>query len=551
MHRRQGGDGLKNFSKIVLTFLLVLILGLLIGCSKKTEKTEPAAGAPAAGGKISVGSAVEPETWNPLLSGQMAVQEVGRLLFSGLVLQNDKGEWIADLAAEVPTVANGGISSDGLTITYRLKQNLKWQDGQPISARDLQFTYDFIMRNRSRVLWREGYEKIQSLRTPDNSTVVFHLTEPYAYVLNLFPFVLPSHRAAELGDLQTQNYNRLPVGSGPYVLKEWRRGDALIFEANPQYHRGRPLLEQITYKIVTDRQIVLSQLKIGEVDIVNNIGFDQLDQVRSVTGVNSFITRGSVWEHLDFNLDNPLFTDVRVRKAIALGIDRPALIDKVLKNAAFPAYTDIHPLSGAFLALAEPPVRNVTQAKELLAAAGWKNGNDGILTRDGRRLSFTLTVPTGDKPREEASGAIALQFREIGVEMRVQRTDGKAFFDQVLPNRRFEAALFAWVNNTEPDNYDLWHSRRIPGVVNRGTGKNYAGWKSAEVDFLLEEARRSGNVEGRLDALRRLQGKLLEEVPMIPLYYRAEIAAAKRSIVNYKPNPFSGNFWNVWEWGLR
>ncbi|HWR28327.1 MAG TPA: peptide ABC transporter substrate-binding protein [Negativicutes bacterium] len=542
---------MKNVSKMILTFLLVLILGLLIGCSKKTEKVDSNSGTAIAGGKINVGSAVEPETWNPLLSELMAVQEVGRLVFSGLLLQNDKGAWIPDLASEVPTVANGGISSDGLTVTYRLKPDLKWQDGQPISAKDIQFTYDFIMRNRSQVPWREGYEKIQSLRTPDSATIVIRFSEPYAYALKLFPFVLPSHRAAELMDVRTQNFARLPIGSGPYILKEWRRGDALIFEANSQYHRGRPLLDMITYKIVTDRQIVLSQLKIGEVDLVNNIGFDQLDQARAITGVNTFITQGTIWEHADFNLDNPLFADVRVRQAIALGIDRPMLIESVLKNAAFPAYTDIHPLSWAAIPIPDPPVRNMVKAKELLEAAGWKAGYDGILAREGRRFSFTLTAPSGDKPREEVAEALSRQLREIGVEMRVQFVAGKAFFGEILPNRRFEMALFAWVNSTEPDNYDLWHSRRIPSASNRGTGKNYAGWKSTEVDFLLESTRRNADVESRRDALRRLQEMLLAEVPVIPLYYRTEIAAAKRSIVNYKPNPFSGNFWNVWEWGLR
>ena len=542
---------MKNVPKTVLAVLLVLILGLFAGCGKKSEKTEPGADNPAGGGKISVGSAVEPETWNPLLSEQMAVQEVGRLLFGGLLLQNDKGEWIPDLAAEVPTAANGGISSDGLTVTYRLKPNLKWQDGQPLSARDIQFTFDFVMRNRNQVAWREGYEKILSLSAPDDTTVVLRLTEPYAYVYHLFPFVLPRHKSAELTDLRTQNFNRLPVGCGPYVLKEWRRGDALVFEANPLYHRGRPLLESITYKIVTDRQIVLSQLKIGEVDIVNNIGFDQLDQIRAVTGVNTFITMGTVWEHLDFNLDTPLFADVRVRQAIALAIDRRELIEKVMKNAAFPAYTDIHPLSWAYLAPAGQPARNLSQAREVLNAAGWKTGYDGIWSKEGRRLAFNLTVPVGDKPREAVAEALALQLRELGAEVRVQRLEGKAFFGDILPNRRFEAALFAWANSTEPNSFELWHSRRIPSAANRGVGKNFAGWRSPDVDSLLESEQRTRDLESRRDLFRRIQEKLIAEAPVIPLYYRAEIAAAKRSIANYKPNPLSGNFWNVWEWGLR
>ena len=542
---------MKYIAKPAIILMLVLLVGVFAGCGRKTEKTDTGVAKPAAGGKISVGSAVEPETWNPLLSEQMAVQEIGRLLFSGLLLQNDKGEWLPDLAVAVPTTENGGISGDGLVVTYRLKPGLKWQDGQPVSARDVQFTFDFIMRNRTRVAWRDGYEKIQSVSAPDDATIVIRLSEPYAYVYHLFPYILPRHRSTDFADLTLQNFNRLPVGSGPFVLKEWRRGDALVFAPNPSYHQGAPLLELLTYKIVTDRQIVLSQLKIGEVDILNNIGFDQLDQIRAVTGVNTFITAGTIWEHLDFNLDLPLFADVRVRQAINLAIDRRELIEKVLKNAAFPAYTDMHPLSWAYLALPQQPVRNLQQAKELLQVAGWQPGYDGIQVLNGRRLSFTVQLPDNDKPRELAAETIARQLREAGIEMRVQRVAAKSFFGEVLPSRRFEAVLFAWVNSTEPNSFDLWHSRRIPGPANRGVGKNYAGWRSPEVDSLLENEQRTRNQDSRRDLLRRLQEKLVAEVPVIPLYYRAEIAAAKRSVANFKPNPFAGNLWNAWEWGIR
>jgi len=535
----------------MLIALSVLVLAAFSGCSKKPEKAEPRTSTLTAGGKISVGSAIEPETWNPLISELAAVQDVGRLVFAGLLLQNEKGEWIADLAQEVPTQANGGISADGLTWTYRLKRDLKWQDGQPITAQDIRFTFDFILKNRQLVPWREGYEKILSVNVVDSATVIVRFAEPYPHAMRLFPFVLPAHRGADLADVRQQNFNRLPVGAGPYVLKEWRQGDSLLFVANPLYHRGKPNLDEINYKIVPDRQIVLSQLKIGEVDLVNNIAFDQLEQLLSVTGVNTFLTRGVVWEHLDFNTDNPLFTDVRVRQAISFAIDRTALIEKTLKNAGFPAYTDIHPLSWAYGANLTFPARNLPHARELLAAAGWRVGADGIVMKEGRRMTFLLTLPAGERFRQQVAEALAGQLREIGVEMRLQPVERRQFFADVLPNRRFAAASFAWVNSTEPDNFDFWHSRRIPSPANRFSGKNYAGWKSTEVDVLLDSLRRGDSQESRREGYRRLQELLLTEAPVIPLYYRADVAAAKRSIEFFKPNPFSGNFWNVWEWGLR
>ena len=531
--------------------LLSLALIVVAGCGSKQEKSGAEKPTPANGGKINIGSAVEPDTWNPVLSELIASQEVGRLIFSGLLLQNDKGEWIPDLAVAVPTVANGGISADGMTVTYHLNPNAKWQDGERVTAGDVRFTYDYIMKMRSKIPWREGYEKIQSVGTPDEATVVVRFMEPYGLYLHLFPFILPKHKAAELADTGMLNYNRLPTGSGPFILREWRRGDALVFEANPGYYRGRPLVDSIIYKIVTDRQIVLSQLKIGEVDIVNNIGFDQLDQVRAMTGVNTYVIRSSVLEHLDFNLDNPLFADVRVRQAIASAIDKTSIIEKVLKNAGFPAVTDINPSSWAYAQNVKPVANNTAQIKDLLTAAGWQPGPDGVWMRQGKRLSFIMLTPLGDKPREAVAGVLATQLREAGIELRVQMVERKMFFEDVLPNRRFEAALFAWINSTEPDNYELWHSRRIPTPENRRTGRNYGGWRLQEVDSLLESTKNIGATENRRSAFNRLQEIVALEVPFVPLYYRADVSAAKRNVVNFKPNVFGGNFWNTWEWSIR
>ncbi len=530
---------------------LSLVLFFVAGCTNKQDKAGPEKQTPVSGGKINIGSAVEPDTWNPVVSELAAAQEVGRLIFSALLLQTDKGEWVPDLAASVPSASNGGISADGRTVTYRLNPNAKWQDGQKVTSRDVKFTYDYIMRMRARVPWREGYEKIQSVDTPDESTVVLRFIEPYGLYPHLFSFILPSHRAADFADISRMNYNLLPVGSGPFILKDWRRGDSLVFEANPGYHRGRPVLDSIVYKIVTDRQIVLSQLKIGEVDIVNNIGFDQLDQVRAMTGVNTFVTRSTILEHLDFNMDNPLFADMRVRMSIAAAIDRTAIIEKTLKNAGFPAVTDINPSSWAYAQGIKPIAVNLLQSKEMLTASGWQQGSDGVWIRQGRRLSFTVLVPLGDKPREAAINVLASQLREAGIEMRVQMVDRKMFFEDILPNRRFETAIFAWVNGTEPNSYDLWHSRRIPTPENRRAGKNYAGWRSQEVDSLLESTRNIAAMEVCRLAYVRLQELAASEVPSVPLYYRAEVAAAKRNVSNFKPNVFGGNLWNSWEWGIR
>ena len=239
---------MKKYLTWLGVFLLGMVLAVLSGCSAKPDKVETERQQPTVGGKLNIGSAVEPDTWNPVLSELAASQEIGRLIFSGLLLQNDKGEWMPDLAMEVPTATNGGVSADGLTITYRLNSSAKWHDGQRVTSRDVKFTYEYIMRSRTRLPWRDGYDKIRSVETPDDATVVIRYIEPYGLYLHLFSCVLPAHKANELSDTANLNYNRMPVGSGPFILKEWRRGDALVFVANSNYHRGRPMPDSITYK---------------------------------------------------------------------------------------------------------------------------------------------------------------------------------------------------------------------------------------------------------------------------------------------------------------
>ena len=159
MNREAGKILLKKKTIAAGLCLLSLVLLFISGCTNKQDKSGPEKQAPVSGGKINIGSAVEPETWNPVVSELAAAQEVGRLIFSALLLQTDKGEWVPDLAASVPSASNGGISADGRTVTYRLNPNAKWQDGQKVTSRDVKFTYDYIMRMRAGFPGAKGMKK--------------------------------------------------------------------------------------------------------------------------------------------------------------------------------------------------------------------------------------------------------------------------------------------------------------------------------------------------------------------------------------------------------
>jgi len=525
---------------------------LVSGCSSKSlPNPNSAKGEVKHGGQLVYGSLQEPDTLNPLLSDLLATAEVGSLIFSGLLITNDKGEWMPDLATEVPTLQNGGMSRDGLTVIYKLRQGITWHDGSPFTADDVKFTWQIIMNSKINIVPRDGYDKIKGIDTPDKYTVVVRFKEYYTGYLTLFSTILPKHALEAVGDINKAAFNRSPIGTGPFKFKEWRLAEAVVVEANSAYFRGKPNLDTIVYKVIPDSNIMLSQLKAGEVDIVSNVAFAQLDQIKDIAGMQANITPNMIWEHLDFNLDNALFQDVRVRQAIALGIDKQALIANVLKSTASPAVGDQSPLSWGYNAEVKQDVRDVNAARELLVQAGWKLGDDGVFAKDGRKLAFSLAFPTGNKSREIVASVIGQQLKEVGIAVEIRPIDTKVFFDDVLKKRSFETAMYAWVAGIDPNNLSLWHSKRIPSSKNGYEGQNYPGWRNAEIDSLTEQGAYTIDIEGRRQIYFRIQDIIVQEHPVIPLYFRCNIEAVKSSVVNFRSNPTpAGNLWNAWQWGF-
>lgn len=503
------------------------------------------------GGKLVYGSLQEPNTLNPLLSDLLATAEVGSLIFSGLLTMNEKGQWLPDLAMEVPMVQNGGISPDGRIVTYKLRPGVAWHDGTVLSAEDVKFTWQVIMNNQNRGISQEGYNQIVSIDTPDRQTVIIHFREFYAPYLTLFPTILPKHALEGIGDISKAAFNRSPVGTGPFKFREWRIAESITLEANPTYHHGRPTLDTLVYRVIPDMTILLTQLKAGELDIVSNIALSQFEQVKALDGIRPVVTSTMIWEHLDFNLDHTLFQDTRVRQALMAAIDRQAIVSTALKNIATVTAADQSPLSWAYNPALKPASRDINQARELLQQAGWKLGEDGIFAKDDSKLTFTIATTSGNKTRDTVLQLIIQQLKEVGIQAEARFVDVPVFFGDTLKNRRFEVAMYAWVAGVDPDNYNFWHSRQIPGRFNNYEGQNYPGWRNLEVDKLTEQGLKTVSMEERKQIYYRIQDILVQEVPVVPLYFRSTIDAVKISVANYKPNPTAaGNLWNAWQWGL-
>lgn len=523
------------------------------GCGSRTRldsKKDHKPGAAVAGGQLIYGSQYEPNTLNPYLSDMLACAELSRMIFSGLFIMDDKGNWIADLVREVPTIANGGISSDGLTVTYHLKNNVIWHDGAPFTSKDVLYTWQAIRKVPDKLLSKDGYNKIAEITAPDSHTVVIRFREIYAPFLTLFPAILPEHILSKYEDITKAEFNRAPVGTGPFVFKKWTVADSIILEANSRYFKGKPKLDSLVYKFVPDQKILLAQLKSEQIHVSSNLSINQIEQVKAVANARAVVSTSMIWEHLDFNLDNLLFKDVNVRQAINLAIDRKAIVENVLRNNAFIALTDQWAFSWANNPDKKLSARDISRSRQLLTQAGWKEGNDGIFQKEGRKLSFTVAITASDNLRTNVAQAIAQQLKDAGINMEVQFYDSQRFFEEILRYRKFEAAMFAWVAGVDPDNSLLWHSKNVPSAYNGYVGKNYPGWKNSNVDSLLIQAQ-TVELQERRQRYFAVQDLLTAECPVIPLFYYANLNAVSNRVVNFKPNPtLYSNFWNVWEWGF-
>ncbi|HEY3313703.1 MAG TPA: peptide ABC transporter substrate-binding protein [Bacillota bacterium] len=528
----------KKFTVIALLIVALIATTALAGCSSGSSSKS----------KLIIGSLQEPKDINPLTSEMVASAEVETLIYEPLVQITDKLEWIPALAKEVPTTANGGVSTDGKTITYKLRNDVKWSDGKPFTSKDVKFTWQAIMDPKTNVVSRSGYELIGSIDTPDDYTAVLHMKDVYADFLSMFNIVVPEHVYAGK-DLNNDPGWKTPVGTGPYTLTKTEEGSYLEFTANKNYYRGKPKVQTIIYKIVPDTNVMFTQLQTGEVDGFLSFNWNQLQQIQGLKNQQAFVTPGFLWEHIDLNendmkdLTKPsIFADVKVRQAIMYAFDRKAVVDTVMYGRVQIANADQVPISPYYNDNVTKYTRDVAKAKALLAEAGWKAGSDGILVKNGKKFEFTLGTTAGNASREKIEQIFQQNLAEVGIKVNIKNAEAAAFFE-ATQKRQFEAALYAWQSGVDPDDLTLWHSKQI------GEGQNYVGYKNAELDQLLDQGQKTMDVAQRKQIYRRVQEILATELPTIFIYYRATLDAVNTGLKNFKPNPtLRTNFWNAWEW---
>ncbi|HEV2038129.1 MAG TPA: ABC transporter substrate-binding protein, partial [Candidatus Eremiobacteraceae bacterium] len=329
--------------------MTVAVATLAIGCTKiSTQTSHVQAGNPwTKHGILRVAAVDEPDNLDPMVGNQQAEVDLSLLWGSYLYRFNDRDEWVPELATEVPTLANGGISRDGLTFTYHLRRGVKWQDGATFSADDVIFSWQQVMNPRNNVASRGGYDDISRIEKKSDDTIVVHLRKPYAPFLSAFfsmggtPIcILPKHLLSRYADINRIPYNLHPIGTGPFMVQSYEKGSMITFVANPSYFRGPPKIQKIYWHFIPDSNTLMTQLRTHEIDAWFASIAQYLPTLQHISGTRLFFTPLTAFSMLGFNVSRPMLRDKVVRQALAYAVDRPSIADKVYHKVRQLQYTD-------------------------------------------------------------------------------------------------------------------------------------------------------------------------------------------------------------------
>jgi peptide/nickel transport system substrate-binding protein len=529
--------------------------------SKASDRPVPTDSTTAArrGGRIVIGVQQEPEMLSEILNAMATNNMVCNLIFSKFVKYDDELNLVPDLITEIPTVENGGISADHKTITYHIRDDAYWHDGEPVTSYDAAFTYDVIMDPKVNVESREGWDVVESVATPDDKTVVFNLKRSYPdFVSETFfdESVLPKHLLA--GDVgakfHSSRFHHAPVGSGPFKFKEWVPGSHLIVEANDNYYGEGPYLDEIIFKFVPNENALLVQLKTGEIDIFDNANISFLDQIVKIPGIHVYRTSALMYEHLDLNTQDEALSDKRVRRAIALAIDKKEIAERVYNGWVDVADLDDFPGSKYFNPEAAARTHlDRKEARRLLRAAGWHDTDgDGIVERDGKPLKLMLTTSSGQVNRERTELVLRDQLREVGIDVEIRNYNSTVLYGTyedggILKRGKYDIAMYAWLSSPEPATKEaLYSSKNIPP-----NGQNNPRIDNAELTDLLRKGSTEIDPAKRVEVYHRVADILVDETPVVPLFWYTSIDPCTDRLHNYRPNPTqSADTWNAAQWYL-
>ncbi|MFI9743282.1 ABC transporter substrate-binding protein [Streptomyces sp. NPDC052494] len=503
--------------------------------------TNPGSTAGASGGpkdSAVVGIAYEPETLSPLLGYG---KDGNSKIFDGLLAFDENMKLKPALAVKLPH-----ISADGLTYTYTLRDGVTFSDGVPFTAKDVVFTYRTILDPKTNNASRTELDAVRKVEAVGDDTVVFTLKYPYApFAERTVHAIAPEHVAAKQ-DVNTGAFTTKPIGTGPYVLSGWSKGEKLSFTANPTYWDGAPAVKKFTMAVVKDDDVRATRLRAGDLDgaiLPPNLaaGFT------GDKGKKTYAAKTYDYRTVTLPTHNKVAGDTAVRRALDIAVDRQAMVDKILEGAGKPAYGPV-PTDSPWFAKGTERRHDLAGAQKILDEAGWKPGPDGIRVKNGVRAEFPLWYLSGDKLRQDHALAYASDAKKAGIGITTQA----GTWEVIEPRMKTDAVLAGGGSPGDPDfdQYLLLKSSLA------GDGFNNMAWyDNKTVDRALEDGRRTNDVTKRRAAYDTVQRELAENPGYTFLTHIDHLYVVNDSwdglstqIEPHDHGLASGPWWNVEGW---
>ena len=498
----------------------------------------------------------EPNSLSPLFALNDYENVVDRLVFDVLVTVDASGRRLVPrLAAVVPTRQNGGVSPDGRTLTYRLRHDVRWHDGVPFTSRDVAFSFSAIMNPANNVPNRHGYDQVAKVDTPDPYTAVFRLKQPYApAVTTLFSDnepspILPAHLLEREPNLNRIAFNQLPVGTGPYKVVRWDRGQSVELIANDRYYLGKPKIARISVRVIPDENTMVNQLRTHELDLFAEASVNAYGQLRSIPGVRTALTDLHGASNVLINTTRPDLRDARVRHAIAAAIDRRAIVRDFAFGAGDVATADLP----SFMRAYDPRVRadayDPARARALLREAGWLPGGDGIVAKGVHKLSLTFAYAQNNVTARLIAVQVQAYLRAAGIDAQLKGYNGAVMFGSyasggVYQTGNFDLAWYTMTLGVDPDSSGRFTCGSIPPH-----GQNYSRYCNREMDAAQTAGLESFDESARKRAYARSQELLVRDVPIVFVFWPKNIDAYGPRLRHFSPNPIVST-WNAHEWSF-
>lgn len=525
---------MKKLMSILLGVMLV-VTTVFTGCGNKSQSTSTKQEGDK-GKTLVFGAEFEDEKLNPILLESHAV--LNNILFRGLMKFDENNLPKPEIAESYK------MSDDKLTYDFKLKKGVKFHDGTEVKAEDVVFTLKSILDEKVNSEIKPEFKEIKDVQAINDYEVKVSLSRPFPPLLDKLTIgIVPKH-SLEGKDINNADFNQKPVGAGPYKFVKWEKGNNIVLEKFKDYYGKTGNIERIVIKFIPDYNVRAIQLQNGEIDLAY-LEPSQVSKIEKSDKIKVYKVDTADYRNMMYNMRKDLWKDVKVRQAFNYSVDRKGMVDGILLGYGSEAYSPLQ-INKFNNPDVEKYTYNLDKANSLLDEAGWVKGSDGIRTKDGKKLAFTLTAPKTDEVRVKIAEYLGAQFKKIGAEVKVDALDWNAIkIDQC------DAFVLGWGSPFDADDhtFKLFHSSEIEG------GTNYGAYSNPKVDAALDKARTTFDEGERKKYYAEFQKELAQDPAFNFNVYLKALYGVNKKVSGIKEKVLghhgAGFLWNVEEWNIN